>query len=141
MSVNNSVEARSLFNRVRALHLAVGQYALFGSAPLMIRGWKEGAHDIDVLVSDEVWNRLQAEKMWQTKRADSGSLFLVNDEIEVWHDWKPGKWNVQQLIDDAEIIDDLPFVQLEAVIRSKQLRGKEKDLEDLKTIREHLLMK
>jgi len=43
------------------------------------------------------------------------------------------------LIDDAEIIDGLPFVKLEYVVKYKKQDGREKDLKDIETIEKFLL--
>ena len=67
-----------------------------------------------------------------------GSQYLWNDEIELWKDWKPGQWDIQELIDKAEIIDGLPFVKLEYVVEWKRQNGREKDLKDIKTAEEFL---
>ena len=42
--------------------------------------------------------------------------------------WGIGNFDVEELIDTAEIIDALPFVRLEHVIRYKQIRSSAKDL-------------
>ena len=43
-----------LFQKVKELKLPIGKYALFGSAPMGVRGLKE-CSDIDLIVSEEVW--------------------------------------------------------------------------------------
>lgn len=44
----------------------------------------------------------------------------------------------QYLIDNAEIINGVPFVKLEEVIKWKKAFGRPKDLEDIKRIEEFL---
>jgi hypothetical protein len=48
--------------------------------------------------------------------------------------WGIGDFDVDELIDTAEIISGLPFVQLEHVIRYKKIRFSEKDLLHLDAI-------
>ena len=69
-----------------------------------------------------------------------GSQYLWNDEIELYRDWKPGQWDIQKLINDAEIIDGLSFVRLERVIEWKKLSCREKDLKDIEIIERFLLI-
>ncbi len=121
-----------LFNKVRDLKLPVGQYAIFGSGPMGVRGLKT-CHDIDIIVTEDLWNTYKA-KGWEVRNMSHGSRYLFNDEIELWKDWKPGEWDIHKLIKEAEIINGLPFVKLEKVLQWKKLSGREKDLKDIETI-------
>ena len=49
--------------------------------------------------------------------------------------WGIGKFDVDELIDTAEIIDGLPFVRLEHVICYKKIRASAKDLLHLDKLR------
>ena len=51
--------------------------------------------------------------------------------------WGIGDFDVDQLIDEAEILDELPFVPLRHVIRYKQLRNSTKDRAHLESIARH----
>lgn len=125
-----------LFQRAKELKLPIGKYALFGSAPLGIRGLKD-CHDIDIIITEDLWNEYKS-KNWEIKAMSDGSQYFWNDEIELWKDWYPGKWNIQKLIDEAEMIDGLPFVRLEKVLEWKKLNAREKDLKDIETIKQFL---
>ena len=50
----NKMNNNDLFQKVKELKLPIGKYALFGSAPMGVRGLKE-CSDIDLIVSEEVW--------------------------------------------------------------------------------------
>lgn len=130
------MDNKDLFQRVKELNLPAGKYALFGSAPLGIRGLKD-CHDIDIVVMEDLWNEYK-EKNWDIRTMPRGSQYLWNDEIELWKDWKPGRWDIGKLIEESEIIDGLPFVRLERVLEWKKLSGREKDLKDIKTIEKFL---
>jgi hypothetical protein len=134
--MENNMGNNDLFQRVKELKLPIGKYALFGSAPLGIRGLKD-CHDIDIIVAEDLWNEYK-EKDWEIKVMPHGSQYLWNDEIELWKDWKPGQWDIQKLIGKAEMIDGLPFVKLEYVVEWKRQNGREKDLKDIETIEKFL---
>lgn len=125
-----------LFQRVKELKLPIGKYALFGSAPIGIRGFKD-CHDINIVVTEDLWNEYK-NKNWEIRVMPYGSQYLWNDEIELWKDWEPGQWDIKRLIREAEIIDGLPFVKLEYVIEWKKQNGREKDLKDIETIENFL---
>ena len=128
---------QELFSKVRKLGLPSGTYALFGSTPMGIRNLKD-CHDIDVIVTEELWNAYRDKPAWTTRVGPYRDEYLENGEIELWKNWKPGMWNAQQLIDMAEVIDGLPFVRLENVIAWKRLYAREKDLKDIAIIENFL---
>jgi len=130
-----------LFQKVKELKLPIGKYALFGSAPLGIKGLRD-CHDIDIIVTEDLWDECK-NKDWLLKIALHDGLYpdcpyLEKGKIELWKDWKPGQWNIKQLIREAEIIDGLPFVKLERVLEWKKLSGREKDLKDIEIIEKFL---
>lgn len=130
---------KDLFQKVKDLKLPVGKYALFGSAPLGIRGLRD-CRDIDIIVVEDLWDECKKNN-WELGTTSYDIQCLCNDEndeIELWKDCKPGNWDIKKLIEDAEIIDGLPFVRLERVLEYKKLRVKEKDLKDIKIIEKFL---
>ena len=127
-----------LFDRLRALNLEPGTYAVFGSGPLGVRGIKD-CHDLDIIVTEKVWREFAARPGWAMREMPtSGEKFLLNNSIELWKTWGPGTWNISELIGEAEIIEDLPFVRLERVLEWKRINGREKDLADIALIEAYL---
>ena len=135
-SKNNS---KDLYQDLKDLNLPKGKYVLFGSAPMSIRGLKKEFHDLDIVVTQDVWDKHRNKKGWKLVHLDNGSDFLWNNDLELYYDWKPGDWDAEDLISRAEIIDDLPFVTLEDCLKWKKLSGREKDLKDAELIEYHLL--
>ena len=134
--MENNISNNKLFQRVKELKLPMGKYVLFGSAPLGIRGLKD-CHDIDIVVTEDLWNEYK-NKGWKIKIMPHGGQYLKNNEIELWKDWKPGQWDIERLIKEAEIISELPFVKLEYIIEWKKLNGREKDLKDIEVAEQFL---
>jgi len=139
------MDNNDLFLRVKKLKLPIGKHALFGSAPLGIRGLKN-CHDIDIVVTEDLWKEYK-EKNWEVRDMPNGSQYLSNDEIELWKNWKPGEWNIEKVINDSEIIDELPFVRLEDVLKWKKTMiklnwyGRTKDQKDVEIIEKFLKLK
>jgi septum formation protein len=129
--------AKCFFGRVKDLCLPAGKFALFGSAPMGVRGLKRG-HDIDILVLPEVFNNLKSRSDWEAKTSQNGSEYLSKAEMEIFQDWKPGDWDAEKLISEAEEIDGLPYVQLGQVLKWKKLSRRDKDLADIEIIKEYL---
>lgn len=133
----NKMNSRELFQKVKELNLPLGRYALFGSAPMAAKDLRD-CRDIDIIVTADIWNEFKGKKKWEAVRSGNGAWHLASDDLELWKDWGPGQWNVEELIREAEIIDGLPFVKLEMVLAWKKLNAREKDLKDAKAIEKFL---
>jgi hypothetical protein len=126
-----------LFQRVKAMELPVGKYALFGSAPMGVRNLKD-CRDADVIVTADLWEKYRNDPAWRGQTSASGNEGLANGDIELWRSWKPWFPDVETLIAEAELIDGLPFVRLERVLAWKKQYGREKDLKDVEIIEKFL---
>ncbi len=128
---------KKLFQKVKNLNLPMGKYALFGGGPMSIRELKE-ANDLDIIVTDDLFKEYKNKNEWKVGVSANGSEYLSFEEIEIYRDWKPGDWNIVDLIKNAEIIDELPFVGLNDVIKWKKIYAREKDLRDVEIIENYL---
>ena len=124
-----------LINDLKSLNLPPGQFALFGSAPILVRGLRPAGHDLDVIVKQPLWDEYASRAGWVEK---SEYLEWEGHNIELWRTWGPGEWDVESIIDAAEVIDGLPYVRLKTVLEWKQKNGRPKDLLDVGLIQAHL---
>lgn len=108
---------------------------------MYVHGLRGTISDIDIIVTQELWNALNHSNKWQKSISPNGSECLTKDNFELWQDWQPGEWDIDKLITEAEIINGLPFVKLEAVLEWKKLYGREKDLQDVEKIENYLKSK
>lgn len=132
--IKNYKSNQELFQRVKDLNLPLGEYAIFGSGPMGVRGIREMG-DVDIIVTQKLWDNFINKPDWEQRQVDD--LDGIKNEklnIEIWKDWWIG-WNVEQMIKEAEIIGGLAFVNLEMMIEWKTLIAREKDLKDLKLIK------
>ena len=124
--------AHVLFDRLRDLGLPQGEYAIFGSGPLAIRGLIDRVGDLDILVSDVAWGIVRG----------LGAIIMYGDDETVdlgngltfGRSWAYGEPDIGRLIEAAEIIEGLPFVALEAVVEFKKIAGRSKDIEHLELL-------
>lgn len=128
---------RSIFDALRLLRLDDGDFAVFGSGPLLARGIIETVADLDVIARGAAWQR--AVSVGRLIELPEGvSVVSCNDgAITIGTTWAYGAVNVDHLIDTADMIDGLPFVRLEHVIAYKRLAGRRKDLDHLDRIAEY----
>lgn len=121
-------------NELKALKLPPGEYAIFGSGPMAIRGIRD-SRDIDIIVKKDLWENL-LDKYPESLRDNPICLEVGN--IEIYKDWMQLTDKIDEMIENAEMIESLPFVKLKYLIEWKMLYGREKDLKDVELINNYL---
>ncbi|MFA5333977.1 MAG: methyltransferase domain-containing protein [Candidatus Nanoarchaeia archaeon] len=129
---------KELLDKLKSLNLPNGDYAIFGSAPMGIRGIRETNHDLDLIVKPELWDELKKKYGLAHIKGVKGEVIIIDKDIEVYNSW--GDWikDIIPLIDSAELIQGFPFVKLKYVLDWKIKYGREKDKKDAILIREYL---
>jgi hypothetical protein len=124
-----TVAARGLFELLRGMALPIGHFAVFESGPLAIRGLIDRVNDLDVITRGPAWEKVRT----------LGTVVMYGDDVTVdlgngltfGGSWAYGSFDIDDLIDDAETIDGLPFVRLGPVVEYKRIAGRAKDLEHI----------
>lgn len=122
--------------KIRKLNLPLGEYVVFGSAPLEVRGIRK-SKDIDLAVTADLFDLLKASGEWKEVVLSNGLKPLQKGNIEAYIGWfgcEGYKPVLQHLIDTAEMFDGIPFANMGEVVLWKTAMGRKKDLEDLKLI-------
>ena len=113
--------------------LPAGDWALFGSGPLLLRGWIDAVGDLDVVSRGAAWER--AKRLGDPSTlADGNQIVAIGEGVTVGTTWLYGDFSIDELIDTAEMIDGIPCVRLEHVVAYKQLSDRPKDREHLAII-------
>lgn len=102
-----------LFGKLRTLGLSTRDYAVFGSGTLAARGLIWEIHDLDLVARGTAWER--AKRPGPVRAAPKGDpmVRLEGGAIKVFGGWLG--WDLDALIDGAEVIGGLPFACLEDV--------------------------
>ena len=134
--VNGNSNKFNQFNKqlseLKKLNLPVSEYAIFGSGPIAIQGIRD-SRDMDIIVKENLWSKLI--KKYPVLNTYKEIIKIGN--IEIYKDWKPWFSNVNELIDHADIINNIRFVKLKYVLDWKKAFGREKDKEDIQLIEKH----
>jgi 8-oxo-dGTP diphosphatase len=119
------------WDRLLELGFPTQDFVIFGSAPMTVRWLRDRAADLDLVAQGVAWR--MATLMGPVSGTDSGvgsKVRLDGGQIEVYSAWAPGNWELQQLIDSAEVIEGVRFARLDDVLTWKQAMGRPKDLVD-----------
>ncbi len=123
-----------LFDHVRSLALPEGDYAIFGSAPLLVRGLIEESGDLDVLVRGPAWTAAVATGRLVHLEEYGVDIVDAGGGVTLGRTWGIGQFDVDHLIDTAETIDGLAFVRLEHVVAYKRIADRPKDRRHLRAL-------
>ena len=121
---------------LRSLDLPRGDYAVFGSAPLLMRGIIETVADLDIVSRGRVWEyavEVGTLTFLAEQRITVCSFF--DGLVTIGTSWAYGQLDIDELINTADTIDGLPFVRLGYVAEYKRIAGRPKDLEHLDKLR------
>lgn len=114
-----------ILDELRSLSLPPGDFAVFGSGPLLVRGIIATVTDLDVICRGDAWEA--AQTLCDTETVEHGVRVVSSGGISFGTTWGLGSFDIDRLIDDAEWLDGLPFVALEHVVAYKRLAGRPKD--------------
>jgi len=128
-----------LIHRLLDLHLPRGDWALFGSGPLLLRGWIDEVGDLDVISRGAAW--ASAKEIGELGSLQPDGVEIVNIDggaITIGTSWRYIEVSIDALIDEAEEIGGIPCVLLEHIIAYKRIADRPKDRVHLAVIEEHL---
>jgi|SRR3712207_5186704 len=128
--------AARLLDKLRALDLPRGDHAVFGSGPLAAHGLIGEVRDLDVVARGAAWERAKGLGLVRTAPEGDPVVRLEGGAFEIYGGWRG--WDLDALIDNAEIVDGLPFARLEDVLAFKHSLGRPKDIAHVRLMEEHL---
>lgn len=121
-------------DELKKLNLPQKGYAITGSGPLVIRGYRGYNSDIDIVVKPELWDKLREKYADDLIAFENGEELIKVGNIEISKNWF-GLFNLDQLINDADMVQDLPFVKLTDTLKTKNFLNRDKDQTDIKVLR------
>ena len=130
----------SLFDRVKSLNLPVGDFAIFGSGPLIVRGIIPASNDLDIICRRQAWERVKAiGELEYLSKYDVTVVTMCDGRLTFGTRWAIGEFDIDELIDGAEEFDGLPFVRLEHVTNYKKISKRPKDLRHIEALKAYQL--
>jgi siroheme synthase len=127
-------------DELKKLDFPRDKFAVFASGCLAVRGIREN-NDIDIIVKDDLWQKL----IKKYPRNEKGFIHMGN--IEAGNKALYPKESVDEMIDNADIIEKIRFVKLKSVLIWKRLissdkaegnLNRDKDKTDIKLIENYL---
>ena len=119
------------------MQLPNGDFAVFGSGPLIVRGIIPARNDLDIVCRGAAWKMVKETGKLQFNDDYGVEIVTFFDgQVTFGNSWGIGNFDVNELIDGAEFIDELPFVKLKHVLEYKLERASEKDLRHIELLKD-----
>ena len=122
-----------LFEAVDELDLPAGEFAIFGSGPMIVRRIIPPTNDLDIVCRGDAWCRVrELGTVRYLEEYDVTVAEILDGKITCGPKWGIGDFDTDMLIDTAELIRGLPFVRMEHVIQYKRIAGRAKDIRHIR---------
>ncbi len=105
------------------------EYWVTSGAAMVLHGIKETTRDIDLGCTTPMADRLEREGYDVEVLRDGSRKIVFSCAIEIFENW---------IEDQVILLEGLPVVSMDGLIRMKEKLGRKKDLEDIFLIKEHL---
>lgn len=135
------MNAHFLLDIFRCLRLKSDDSVIFGSGPLWIRGLRPSISDLDVVARGRAWTQALLQAGNETvpgKYCPNPTVRFWGGQIEVTSGWITPDWDIDALIDTADVIAGLRFATLTQVLRYKRILNRDKDQPDLRALTRRL---
>ena len=133
--LSNDRLIRRLGKLVDELDLDRRDFVIFGSGPLLAHGLRRHIRDLDVVARGTAWRRVSQRGLPATGSVNGASMAAFwGGLIQFSPRWISDDWDVDSLIDRAEIFEGLPFAHLADVLRYKQMLNRPKDRSDIQAL-------
>jgi hypothetical protein len=126
-----------LVRRLLLLGLDRRHFVVFGSGPLLLHGLRD-VGDLDIVARGPAWGR--ASELGQRVVASLNGAPMRHfwgGKIEVTQGWISPEWDVDELIDRADLVEGIRFARLDAVLAYKRFLRRDKDIRDISAIEGH----
>lgn len=120
-------------DKLESLNVSKNDMVIYGSAPLVLRGLKGKNSDLDVLVKDDLWNKLKVDYP-----NNINGDFIDIDGVSFTHRSSDFFESMDSIMQKSDIIDGYHVMNLEETVKWKEKVGTEKHVEDAKLIKAYL---
>lgn len=112
----------SLIQRVQELPFSKEEYWVAAGGAMVLHGFRPQTRDIDLGCSTLLADQLERQGYAVARCEDGTRKILYSEDVEIFENWIEGT---------VEIMNGVPVVCVEGLIRMKKKLGREKDLADI----------
>ncbi|ETB64164.1 TPA: hypothetical protein DIC38_00400 [Candidatus Nomurabacteria bacterium] len=127
----------NIIKKIKELNLPKDQYIVVGSGILDMLGIRK-SNDIDIAVTKDLFDKMRKTDEWEEVEKYN-KIFLKKEGFDIIPqlDWENYTTTTEEAISSALIIEGIPFMNLNELIKFKTALGREKDFKDIELIKEY----
>ena len=118
-------DKHTLLKRLKELAFPEKEYWVVAGAAMVLHGFKSQTRDIDLGCSTLFADELERKGYSISHCNDGTRRITFTDDIEIFENW---------IEDTVELIDGIPVVSIDGLIKMKKKLGRKKDLSDIAVI-------
>ena len=119
-----------LLNLLKELNFPKDEYYVLSSASLVLRGIRKEANDLDLCISEELFNEIKDKYNLAEGNKNECGFYKINDNLEIVVNKKEDF--------KMEIGEKYNLEDLQTILDFKIKRNKPKDQKDIENIKKHL---
>ena len=119
-----------LLNLLKELNFPKDEYYVLSGASLVLRGIRKEANDLDLCISEELFNEIKNKFNLTDERKNECGFYKINDNLEIVVNKKEDF--------KMEIGEKYNLEDLQTILDFKIKRNKPKDQKDIENIKKHL---
>lgn len=133
------MRAHPLVQRFLSLELDPDHCAVFGSGPMLAHGLKMSLGDLGIVARGPAWQKACEDgDLGVSKIGGDPVAAYWGGGIEVFSVWFPPDVSMDDLIDTADVVAGIRFVQLRHVLAYKRRLRRPKDVPDIAALEQAL---
>ena len=133
------MDKNQFISETKKLGFDTSEFIVIGSGLLAALELRK-VDDIDLVVSEKIFELFANNPDWSKKKFDDGTFYLCNGIYEIGLDWD--STDTLPNLDDLKlyeiVIGEVPFINPQRLIKWKKWKGRKKDFEDIKLIEQYL---
>jgi 8-oxo-dGTP diphosphatase len=128
----------NIIQKIKELNFPKDQYVVVASSILDVLGIRK-ALDLDIAVTKDLFKKLRETGEWEEVEKYN-KIFLKKEGFDIIPqlNWENYSTTTKEAISSALMIEDIPFMNLDELIKFKTALGREKDFKDIELIKEYL---
>lgn len=128
----------NIIQKIKELNLPNDQYVVVSSGILDILGIRK-ALDVDIAVTKDLFNKIKETGEWE-EIEKYNKIFLKKEGFDIIPqlNWEKYITTVEEANKSALLVEDIPFMNLDELIKFKTALGREKDIRDIELIKDYL---
>ncbi len=120
-------------NLLEYLNFPKDEYYVLSGASLVLRGIKEEANDLDLCISEELFNKIKSKYNLTSEKKNECGFYRINDNLEIVVN-KKNQFKMEKC-------EKYNLEDLNTILEFKTKRNKPKDIKDIEIIKKYLKAK